>query len=155
METKKWHFPWIKLWEYSNTRWVYVLSERSLLPIIINRLKLSAKISLGQEWLNTWNVGLPAWDQTPGTINIPTLIWLYNLYKSWGMESYVQARYRLLGHGSHWFPGANSDGLDKDVSQYDLKQVLRSSPWPDLIIERLRELRDKFGGDTTQRLSKI
>ena len=130
-------------------------TAHNLLPIIINRLKLSAKKSLGEEWLNTWKVGLPRWDQTPGTINIPTLIWLYNLYKSWGMDSYVQARYRLLGHASHWFPGNNSDWLDDKVSEDDLLKSLRLSPWPDLIIERLRELRDNFGGDSIQRLSKF
>ncbi len=130
-------------------------TTQELLPIIKEQLNLSANISLGKEWINTWNLGLPTWDQTPGKINIPILIWLYNLYKSWGMETYVQARYRLLGNGSHWFPGANSDELDNKVKEDALRVALRFSPWSDIVIERLRELRDKFGGDSTKRLSEI
>ncbi len=129
-------------------------TTNKILPIIQNRLTESAKLLLGDEWLNTCYFGVPTWDQTPGEINILVLIWLYNLYKSWGMDSYVQARYRLLGNGSHWFPGQNSDGLDETVSEDVLREALRFSPWSILIIERLRELRDKFSGDSIQRLTK-
>ena len=130
-------------------------TAQDLLPIIINRLNSSAQSSLGEQWIDTCTVGMPTWDQTPGGINMPTLIWLYNLYKSWDMDSYVQARYRLLGNGSHWFPGANSDQLDNTVTEDALKEVLQFSPWSNLIIDRLRELRDKFSGDSVKRLSKI
>ncbi len=126
-----------------------------LLPSVIKRLLEAEKLTLGPTWMATWKDGLPSWDQTPGGINIPVLMWLYNLYKAWGMESYVKARYRLLGNGSHWFPGANADLLDNEVSEDVLRAAIQFSPWTNQIIERLRELRCKFQGDSAQRLTSF
>ncbi len=123
------------------------------LPKLQDRLAHAAKKELGEEWLLTWKKGLPSWDQTPGKINIPILIWLYNLDKAWGMESYAKARYSLLGNGSHWFPGANLDCLDKHVSEDSLKKALNLSPWGNEIIQKLRELKLKFQGESSNRLS--
>ena len=123
------------------------------LPELQHRLAHAAKKELGEEWLLTWKKGLPSWDQTPGKINIPILIWLYNLDKAWGMESYAKARYSLLGNGSHWFPGANLDCLDKHVSEDSLKKALNLSPWGNEIIQKLRELKLKFQGESSNRLS--
>ncbi len=123
------------------------------LPKLQHRLAHAAKKELGEEWLLTWKKGLPSWDQTPGKINIPILIWLYNLDKAWGMESYAKARYSLLGNGSHWFPGANLDCLDKHVSEDSLKKALNLSPWGNEIIQKLRELKLKFQGESSNRLS--
>ena len=123
------------------------------MPSIIKGLTDAAELSLGPAWMSTWMNGLPTWEKTPGGINIPTLMWLYNLYKSWGMESYVTARYRLLGNGSHWFPGANADCLDDEVSEEAIRTSLRFSPWRNEIIDRLRELRCKFQGDSSERLT--
>ena len=80
-------------------------------------------------------------------------MWLYNLEKAWGMESYVKARYSLLGSGSHWFPGANSDCLDCEVNEDSLKEALALSPWRHEIIQRLRELKNKFQGESSNRLA--
>ena len=123
------------------------------LPKLQHRLLHAAKKELGEEWLLTWKKGLPSWDQTPGKINIPILIWLYNLDKAWGMESYARARYSLLGNGSHWFPGANLDCLDKHVSEDSLKKALNLSPWGNEIIQKLRALKLKFQGESSNRLS--
>ncbi len=123
-------------------------------PNIKERLTSTANLELGEDWMKTWSTGLPMWNETPGSINIPILMWLYNLYRAWDMETFAKARYRLLGNGSHWFPGANSDGLDVDVTEHSLRRVLKFSPWPDQIIERLRELRDKFSGGSSERLSR-
>ncbi|KGG14763.1 MULTISPECIES: aldo/keto reductase [unclassified Prochlorococcus] len=123
------------------------------LPEITKRLSNAANASLGEEWMNTWKDGLPSWKQTPGHINIPVLMWLYTLYKSWDMDAYVQARYGLLGNGSHWFPGANSNCLDGEVSEDSIRLVLRLSPWPNKIIERLRELRERYKGSSLTPLS--
>ena len=124
-----------------------------LLPEVQQRLFNAAKEELGNEWISTWKEGLPSWDRTPGKINIPILMWLYNLEKAWGMESYVKARYSLLGSGSHWFPGANSDCLDCEVNEDSLKEALVLSPWSHEIIQRLRELKNKFHGESSNRLA--
>ena len=96
---------------------------------------------------------MPAWQDTPGEINLPTLLWLHNLLEAWELEGYVKARYGLLGRAGHWFPGANADGLDSKVSEQALLGVLKDSPWGDRIPDILRRLRERVGGDPQERLS--
>jgi len=76
-----------------------------LINTVEKRLINASCKALGESWLTTWNVGLPSWDQTPGEINIPVLLWLNNLLEAWDLESFVKDRYSLLGRGGHWFPG--------------------------------------------------
>ena len=123
-----------------------------LLPSIVARLEQVRREVLGEAWLASWQQGLPAWQDTPGQINLPTLLWLHNLVEAWGLEGYAKARYGLLGAGSHWFPGANADALDHSVSEAELKQVLAASPWADQIPQLLRDLRERVGGTATRRL---
>jgi predicted aldo/keto reductase-like oxidoreductase len=123
-----------------------------LVPPIVARLEQVRREVLGEAWLASWQQGLPAWQDTPGQINLPTLLWLHNLVEAWGLEGYAKARYGLLGAGSHWFPGANADALDHSVSEAELKQVLAASPWADQIPQLLRDLRERVGGTATRRL---
>jgi predicted aldo/keto reductase-like oxidoreductase len=123
-----------------------------VLPPIVARLEQVRREVLGDAWLASWQQGLPAWQDTPGQINLPTLLWLHNLVEAWGLEGYAKARYGLLGAGSHWFPGANADALDHSVSEAELKQVLAASPWVDQIPQLLRNLRRRLGGTATRRL---
>jgi predicted aldo/keto reductase-like oxidoreductase len=123
-----------------------------LLSPIVARLEQVRREVLGEAWLASWQQGLPAWQDTPGQINLPTLLWLHNLLEAWGLEGYAKARYGLLGAGSHWFPGANADALDHSVSEAELKQVLAASPWVDQIPQLLRNLRRRVGGTATRRL---
>ena len=124
-----------------------------LIQPIIKRLRDREREVLGDAWCDTWEQGLPSWDQTPGEINLPVLLWLHGLVEAWGLEGYAKARYGLLGQGSHWFPGANADGLDRQVSEADLKAVLASSPWKHHIPELLRGLRARVGGTVQKRLT--
>ncbi len=126
----------------------------NFLPEIQRRLQEASRIALGDEWLSTWMIGLPSWNDSPGGINIPILLWLHNLLEAWDMESYAKARYSLLGKGSHWFPGKNADILDSHVSEQDLDDALRSSPWRKQIPYLLRRLRERLGGSVERRLSK-
>ncbi len=126
-----------------------------IVPMVEDRLWEEARSTLGGDWLDTWHEGLPSWDKTPGNINIPILLWLNNLIEAWGMESYAKARYALLGQGSHWFPGENANGLDRDISEITLKKSLHESPWCDHIPGVLRRLRDQFRGESQKRLSKF
>ena len=125
---------------------------QSLIDIIQKRLINASYKSLGESWLTTWNLGLPSWDQTPGEINIPVLLWLNNLLEAWDMESFAKDRYSLLGRGGHWFPGSNADCLDCEVSEDDLKKVLINSPWRSEIPILLRKLKDRLGGGRRDRL---
>ena len=123
-----------------------------LIPSITRKLRDAASLSLGKKWLNTWHLGLPSWNQTPGNINIPVLLWLYNLFEAWDMESYVKARYGLLGKAGHWFPGENANRLDLDITESSILKVLECSPWQKEIPEILRRLKDKFGRIDRKRL---
>ncbi len=122
---------------------------------IEQRLFNASLSSLGKEWLQTWRQGLPNWEQTPGGINLPVLLWLHNLLEAWGLEAFAKSRYRLLGQGSHWFPGFNADLFEKEVSEEDLRKVVANSPWKDQIPVVLRQLKSRLGGESSQRLSSV
>jgi len=123
-------------------------------PNIINRLRQESINALGLEWHQNWNRNLPSWEHTPGNINIPVLLWLSNLVDWLDMESFVKARYQLLGNGSHWFPGCNANLLDVDVSEGQLMKVLEGHINPKKVINKLRILKEKFGEKVAKRLSK-
>ena len=123
-----------------------------LLPPILARLEQARRDALGLDWLTSWQQGLPAWQDTPGQINLPVLLWLHNLLEAWDLESFARARYGLLGAGSHWFPGANADALDQSVSEQQLRAVLTASPWAARIPDLLRQLRARVGGQRSRRL---
>ncbi|NJR69531.1 MAG: aldo/keto reductase [Synechococcales cyanobacterium CRU_2_2] len=121
-----------------------------ILPPIVARLEAEAIAVLGQDWYDTWAVGLPEAAQVPGNINIHTILWLRNLLLAYDMEDYAKARYNLLGSGGHWFVGEQAG----QVGQYDLKACLRESPHGDRIPALLQDTHDRLQGKAVQRLSK-
>ena len=124
-----------------------------LVAPIESRFREAERDALGASWMMSWRQGLPDWQDTPGEINLPLLLWLHNLLEAWDLEGFVKARYGLLGRAGHWFPGANADALDSSVSEELLLSVLNESPWKDRIPGLLRSLRDRAGGSTQKRLS--
>jgi predicted aldo/keto reductase-like oxidoreductase len=123
-----------------------------LLAPILERLEAARRDALGEAWLESWQQGLPDWQETPGRINLPVLLWLHNLVEAWGLEGFARSRYGLLGNGGHWFPGENADALDGLVSEQQLRAVLGGSPWADAIPPLLRRLRSRIGGEVVHRL---
>ncbi|MGF1460964.1 MAG: aldo/keto reductase [Leptolyngbyaceae cyanobacterium] len=120
-----------------------------LLSPILQRLEHAAIEALGIDWLRTWKIGLPAPEKTPGNINIPIILWLRNLVKAFDMQEYAEARYNLLGNGSHWFPGNQADRL----SGVDIQAAIANSPHADSIPQLLAETHQMLKGKTVQRLS--
>ena len=125
-----------------------------LLPPILERLDAARRSALGDDWLGSRHQGLPRWEDTPGEINLPVLLWLHELLEAFDLEGFCRARYGLLGHGGHWFPGANADALDGEVPEAALQAVLGGSPWAEQIPGLLRRLRERIGGQAVRRLQE-
>jgi predicted aldo/keto reductase-like oxidoreductase len=126
-----------------------------LIEPVHQRLERAAVDALGPEWMATWHVGLPSWQDTPGEINLPVLLWLHNLLEAWDLQSFATARYRLLGQGGHWFAGSNADSFDDQVSASALQAVLGASPWRTRIPMILAELKQRLAGDSQKRLTSL
>ena len=125
-----------------------------LLPPILERLEASRRSALGDAWIASGQRGLPCWEETPGEINLPVLLWLHDLLEVFDLEGFCRARYGLLGHGGHWFPGSNADALDAEVPEAVLRSVLGGSPWAEQIPGLLRRLRERVGGEAVRRLQQ-
>lgn len=121
----------------------------TVLPPILERLEQAAAAALGTDWLRTWKVGLPSHEKTPGNINIPIILWLRNLLEAFDMQEYAEARYNLLGNGSHWFPGNKADKL----SEVDIRGAIAQSPHADKIPALLADTHERLKGKAVQRLS--
>ncbi|NEP79967.1 MAG: aldo/keto reductase [Okeania sp. SIO3B3] len=121
-----------------------------ILTPILARLEQEAIAQLGENWFKTWDIGLPPLEETPGNINIPVILWLRNLAIAYDMVEYSKMRYNLLGNGSHWFPGANAEELEK----YDLSECLANSPHAEKIPDILQDAHKLLGGKPVERLSK-
>ncbi len=122
----------------------------TVLPPIVARLEEAAIARLGKDWYLTWQEGLPSYDQTPGQVNIPAILWLLNLAKAYDMLDYAQMRYNLLGNGGHWFPGQKAER----VAELDLSACLRDSPHAAQIPGLLQEADRLLGGREVKRLSQ-
>ncbi|ACK69636.1 aldo/keto reductase [Gloeothece citriformis PCC 7424] len=120
-----------------------------ILPPILHRLEQEAIDCLGEDWVKTWKEGLPNYEETPGNINIKTILWLRNLALAYDMIEYGKARYNLLGNGGHWFPGQNA----AKVNELDLTDCLKNSPYGDKIPYLLGDTHRLLGGAQVQRLS--
>jgi uncharacterized protein len=121
-----------------------------ILPPIVQRLEQAALERLGEDWLRTWQIGLPQPEQTPGQINIPVILWLRNLALAYDMVDYGKMRYNLLGQADHWFPGQRATQLD----QLDLRPCLANSPHAERIPQLLQEADRLLASETVKRLSQ-
>jgi len=122
----------------------------TILPPIIQRLETEAIARLGKDWYTTWNQGLPTPETTPGGVNIPVILWLYNLAIAYDLVDYAKMRYNLLGNASHWFPGAKGD----QIEELDLSSCLVRSPHREIIPEILIQADKLLGGREVKRLSQ-
>jgi predicted aldo/keto reductase-like oxidoreductase len=121
-----------------------------ILPPILARLEQAACDSLGEDWVKTWHIGLPKYDETPGNVNIPVILWLWNLAIAYDLTEYAKMRYNLLGNGGHWFPGNKAEGIER----YDLRSSLVRSPHADKIPAILSQAHRLLSGAEVKRLSQ-
>ncbi|MCH7958922.1 MAG: aldo/keto reductase [Candidatus Hydrogenedentes bacterium] len=115
---------------------------------VIERLEAELSRVLGEEWAETWNQGLPEWNDTPGEINMPWILRLRNLALAYDMVEYGKMRYNMLGNGGHWFPGAKASA----VGEIDLSACLANSPHAASIPTALAEAHTLLAGEEKKRL---
>ena len=121
-----------------------------ILPPILERLEREAIAVLGKDWFDNWKAGLPSYEQTPGNVNIPVILWLRNLALAYDMTEYGKARYNLLTNAGHWFPGAKADKIER----LNLDSCLAASPYQSEIPSLLAETDRILGGAPVKRLSQ-
>ncbi len=119
-----------------------------LLPVIVNRLSDEFNAVLGKDWASTWRDGLPLWSETPGEINIPVILHLWNLARAYDMFEYGKMRFNLMGNGEHWFPGGQPENIEK----YDFSECLRKSVNANIIPQILKEAYAALAGDEVKRM---
>ncbi|MBD2490576.1 aldo/keto reductase [Aulosira sp. FACHB-615] len=128
-----------------------LLDESSeILPPILARLEEEAIATLGEDWVKNWHLNLPTWEHTPGGINIPMILLLWNLANAYDLVDYAKTRYNLMGNASHWFPGNKADKLN----EVDLRQCLVLSPQAQKIPQILAKAHEMLGGEEVKRLSQ-
>jgi predicted aldo/keto reductase-like oxidoreductase len=104
----------------------------------------------GADWLDTWETGIPNWEDVPGEINIWEIVRLWTYAKALDTVEFAKMRYNLLGNAGHWFPGRNADALP----ELDLAPCLAHSPHRDRILAALEESRTWFKDEPKKRLSE-
>ena len=121
-----------------------------ILPPILARLEQAAIAALGEDWVKTWHIGLPKYDETPGDVNIPVILGLRNLAIAYDLTEYAKTRYNLLGNGGHWFPGNKAE----HISKLDLARSLAQSPHADKIPALLEDAHKLLASEGVKRLSQ-
>lgn len=121
-----------------------------VLPPILVRLEQAAIAALSEDWVKTWHVGLPKFNETPGNMNIPVILWLRNLAIAYDMIDYAKMRYNILGNAGDWFPGTKTD----QVHKFNLRSCLANSPHADKIPALLQDAHNLLGGNDVKRLSQ-
>lgn len=121
-----------------------------LVPPIDQRLRAEVARIHGENWLATWERGLPDWEDVPGEINVWEITRLWTYAKALDLVEFAKMRYNLLGNAGHWFPGRNADQLP----ELDLRPALAGSPHAERILAALEESRTWLKAEEKKRLSE-
>lgn len=119
------------------------------------RLRLDAEWEkiIDPDWAKGYLQNLPPQTQTPGDLNIPIVLWLWNLVKAFDLIKYAKMRYNLMGNAEHWFPGCKpKDYLNIDRAL--LRQSLSKSVYADRILDILDEASQLMAADEVERLTR-
>jgi len=128
----------------------YLDQVEELLPPIVERLRAAMVEAVGEELADRFDEGLPRWEDAPGYMNMPAILWLRNLVKAYDMVEFGKMRYNLLGNGSHWFPGLNAAHAD----ELDVATAVKKSPFAKQIPSWLSETHAQLYEAPKKRLSQ-
>jgi predicted aldo/keto reductase-like oxidoreductase len=104
-------------------------------------------------WARHYQEGLPEVSQTPGGLNVPIVLWLWNLMKAFDLTKFAKMRYNLMGNADHWFPGCKPQTFP-EIDRSQLRRSLEGSAYADRIMEILDEAHELMEGDAVNRLSQ-
>ncbi|MFZ4682516.1 MAG: aldo/keto reductase [Terrimicrobiaceae bacterium] len=121
-----------------------------IVPVIEERLRAAMEDSLGRDWCDRWQEGLPRWEDVPGEVNVWEILRLWSYARSLDMVDFGKMRYNLLGNADHWFPGKNVAGMDDKA----MSNAVKSSPFADRLPGILREAHELLWDKPVERLSK-
>jgi len=127
----------------------YDRSRETIAPIIESIYREVAQ-TCGQDWLETWHIGIPEWSDLPQGINVKDTVRLWTWAKAVDLVDFGKWRYNMLGNATHWFPGNTVKTHDKKA----MREALSNSPHADRIMEILEEARTIFADAPVKRLSQ-
>ncbi len=114
------------------------------------RLQAAMADAVGQDVANRYLEGLPHWEETPGLVNIASVLWLRNLALGWDLVEYAKMRYNLLGSAGTWFPGLNA----RCLGDVDISASIAKSPFADQVPGWLAEAHEMLYAAPRKRLSQ-
>jgi len=119
-------------------------TDRETIRQVIARLEQEMRDATGFDRPDQLWDELPPWDRMVGTINARMVMWLYNLFRAWGMEGYAHERYGMLSRGSAWVPGNNAArAAALDFSELPLPEGLPAERLQQTLAEAHEVLRKK------------
>lgn len=96
---------------------------KEILPAIDRQWRDKMAAATGNERPDVWFERFCGWEENPGYINLPFILWLYDLARGWGLADYARSRYQLLGREMPWVAGADAAGIDR----YDFREFFAGS----------------------------
>ncbi len=127
----------------------YDQARETIAPIIENISREVAQ-TCGEDWSETWHIGIPEWRDLPQGINVKDTVRLWTWAKAVDLVDFGKSRYNMLGNASHWFPGNPVKKHDKKA----MRKALSDSPHTDRIMEILEEVQTLFVDAPVKRLSQ-
>lgn len=122
----------------------------TILPPIHQRLRAAMVEAVGEDVADRYDENVPYWEDVPGLINIPIVLWLRNLALGWDLVEYAKMRYNLLGNAGTWFAGRHA----ADAKILDLSESISKSPFAGQIPDWLAEAHDMLYQAPVKRLSQ-
>lgn len=131
------------------------LMDRSdeLIPPIEAKLTQRMREKTGLSDPEAMTPSVPEPEDTPDGLNLEVMLWLRHLAVGWGMQTYGEARFNLLGNGGHWFPGCPVD-KDTPIDRDAIAKVVAGKPYADRIPELVLEAQKRLAGKPVKRLSE-
>jgi len=131
--------------EYYNQKEGDALAES-----IANRLRNEVNSVMGDDWYDTFHIGIPDCNQIPGEINIIHILRVWGFAKALDMYDFAKWKYNLLGNGNHWFPGNNA----ARIAELDISTAIKENPFAKAIPDILAEAHEHLIGEPVKRLTR-